>query len=69
MKQPLELRFLGTEPSPAVGSVAREKALKLDQFCADIISCRVSIELMHKHQHQGRRGSLCASMSRCRVRN
>lgn len=55
MRQPLELRFLGTEPSPAVESVAREKALKLDQFCADIICCRVGIELTHKHQRNGRR--------------
>ena len=55
MKQALETRFLGMEASPAVASLAREKALKLDQFCADIIACKVSIELTHKHQQQGRR--------------
>lgn len=54
MKQPFELRFLGTEASPALASAAREKAHKLDQFCADIISCKTSIELMHKHRQQGR---------------
>ena len=55
MKQPLEIMFLGMEASPAVASVARVKALKLDQFCADIIACKLSIELMDKHHQQGRR--------------
>ncbi len=54
MKQPLQIRFLGMEPSEAVESAARKKADKLDRFCPDIMSCRVSIEQMHKHQHQGR---------------
>jgi len=54
MKQPVEIRFLGMEPSEAVASTARAKAYKLDRFCPDLMSCRVSIELLHKHQHQGR---------------
>ncbi|CAN7717269.1 MULTISPECIES: HPF/RaiA family ribosome-associated protein [unclassified Variovorax] len=54
MKLPPEIQFLGLNPSPAIESVAREKALKLDEFCADIESCRVCIDLTHKHQHQGR---------------
>jgi ribosome-associated translation inhibitor RaiA len=54
MKQPLQIRFLGLEPSDAVESAARSKADKLDQFCPDIMSCRVTIELANKHQHQGR---------------
>ena len=54
MKTPPEILFLGIEASPAIESVAREKALKLGQFCSDITSCRVSIELLQKHQHQGR---------------
>jgi hypothetical protein len=29
---------------PAVESRVREKVLKLDQFCADIICCRVVID-------------------------
>lgn len=53
MKQPLEVRFLGLEPSPAVEAAAREKAAKLDQFRGDLMSCRVTIELAHKHKHQG----------------
>ncbi|MGZ5185895.1 MAG: HPF/RaiA family ribosome-associated protein, partial [Caldimonas sp.] len=54
MKQPLQIRFLGIEPSDAIESAARRKADKLDTFCPDIMSCRVSIEQTHKHRHQGR---------------
>jgi len=54
MKQPLQICFLGMEPSDAVESTARKKAAKLETFSPDIISCRVSIEQAHKHQHQGR---------------
>jgi len=54
MKQPVEILFLGLEPSEAVASTARGKAHKLHRFCPEIMSCRVSIELVHKHQHQGR---------------
>jgi ribosome-associated translation inhibitor RaiA/cold shock CspA family protein len=42
------------EPSEAVEAAAREKALKLDEFRADLMSCRVTIELHDKHKHQGR---------------
>lgn len=42
------------EPSEAVELAARKKADKLDTLCQDIMSCRVSIEQTHKHQHQGR---------------
>lgn len=54
MKQPLQIRFLGMQASGAVESAARRKADKLDRFCPDIMSCRVAIELVNKHQHQGR---------------
>lgn len=54
MKQPLQIRFLGMAPSDAVETAARKKAGKLDMVCPDIMSCRVSIEQTHKHQHQGR---------------
>lgn len=54
MKQPLQIVFHGLEPSAAVEAAARDKAHKLDEFCPDIMACRVGIELMHKHRHQGR---------------
>ena len=54
MKQPLELRFIGLEPSEAVESAARAKAAKLDHFRPDMMACRVTIELADRHRHQGR---------------
>ena len=54
MKKPLQILFLGVEPSPAVEDAARRKADKLDQFCPDVMSCRVTIEQVNKHPHQGR---------------
>ena len=53
MKQPLQIRFLGLEPPPALESAAREKAAKLDRFCPDLMSCRVTVELTQTRQ--GRR--------------
>ena len=54
MKIPLQVAFHGMSPSPALETGARDKAAKLERFCADIISCRVDIDEVHKHQHQGR---------------
>lgn len=54
MRQPLELRFIGMEPSDAVESAARAKAEKLDHFRPDIMACRVTVELADKHRHQGK---------------
>jgi ribosome-associated translation inhibitor RaiA/cold shock CspA family protein len=54
MKQPLELRFIGMEPSGAVEAAARARARRLDRFRPDIMACRVTIELAARHQHQGK---------------
>jgi ribosome-associated translation inhibitor RaiA len=54
MRQPLEIRFIGMEPSEAVESAALGKAQKLDQFHPDIMACRATIELSDRHKHQGR---------------
>lgn len=54
MKQPLEMRFIGMEPSEALEAAALRKVAKLDQFRQDIMTCRVTIELADKHRTQGR---------------
>lgn len=54
MKLPLNLTFHGLDPSPALEAAVQDKAQKLETFCADIVSCRVAVELLHKHKHQGR---------------
>ena len=54
MKMPVEIRFLGLDPSEAVAAAVREKAQHADRFCPGIMAWRVSIEQEAKHQHQGR---------------
>lgn len=53
MQVPLEITFRGFPHSDAVETRVREKAAKLEQFCDNIISCKVAVELEHQHQHQG----------------
>ena len=54
MKLPLQITFHGMEPSEALEAAVAKKAHKLEEFCSDIMSCRVVIEQLQKHQHQGR---------------
>lgn len=54
MKQPLQVQFIGLPFSEAVDTAVREKAAKLDRFRPDLMACRVSIELLDKHKHNGR---------------
>lgn len=54
MQQPLQITFRDIPPSDSVEEVIREKAAKLDQYFEKIMSCRVTVESPHSHQHQGR---------------
>jgi cold shock CspA family protein/ribosome-associated translation inhibitor RaiA len=54
MRVPLEIRFIGMDPSPAVEASIREQVAKLEEFDRDIISCRVAVDAPHKHHRQGR---------------
>lgn len=54
MKQPLDLRFIGMAPSPALEESVRAKVAQLDRSGDEIVACRVTIEQEHKHQQQGR---------------
>lgn len=54
MKQAVQIVFLGMETSEAVAETAARRAHRLDRFCPDIMACRVSIEQVDKHRHQGR---------------
>jgi ribosome-associated translation inhibitor RaiA len=51
--KPLDIRFLEMAPSEALEVAARAKAHKLEQVCPQMMSCRVTIERQHRHQHQG----------------
>lgn len=54
MQLPLQLTFHGMDSSPAIDAAARQKVQHLERFYAGIMSCRVVVELLQKHQNQGR---------------
>lgn len=49
MQVPVQVSFHGIDHSDAVEERVREKVAKLEQFCSDMISCRVTIEQHHKN--------------------
>lgn len=54
MKLPLLIGFRGLRPSAALEACARRKAQLLDHHFPRVMACRVDIEMLQKHQHQGR---------------
>lgn len=54
MEVTLQITTRDIPHSDALESHIREKAAKLEKFYPHIISCRIVIELPHKHHHQGR---------------
>jgi len=55
MQRPVQITFKDTARSDAVEQHIRDKAAKLETFYPNIIGCHVSVELPHKHHHQGKR--------------
>lgn len=53
MKIPLQITFRNLDRSEAMEAQIQKKAAKLDQFCDDIISCRVMVEARHRNHHKG----------------
>lgn len=54
MEVTLQITTRDIPHSEALESHIREKAEKLEKFYPHIMSCRIVIELPHKHHHQGR---------------
>jgi ribosomal subunit interface protein len=54
MQMPLQISFLGMEPSPAIEARIREKAAKLERFSNRIVDCRVTVEAPHRHHRHGK---------------
>ena len=54
MQIPLQITIRDVEHSAALETHIREKAKKLDEFFNHIMSCRVVVEVPHKHHHQGK---------------
>ncbi|SIS51734.1 HPF/RaiA family ribosome-associated protein [Insolitispirillum peregrinum] len=55
MQVPVQVTFHGLDHSAAVEERVLEKVAKLEQFCSDIISCRVTVELHHKNTSNAHR--------------
>ncbi len=54
MQIPLQITIRDVEHSDALEAHIREKAGKLDEFFDHIMSCRVVVEMPHKHHRQGK---------------
>jgi ribosomal subunit interface protein len=54
MQIPLQITIRDVEKSDALEMHIRDKAKKLDEFFDHIMSCRVVVEMPHKHHHQGK---------------
>ncbi len=54
MQIPVQITIRDMEHSEALEARIREKAHKLDEFFNHIMSCRVVVEMPHKHHHQGK---------------
>lgn len=54
MQIPLQITVRDIEQSDALETRIRDKAKKLDEFFNHIMSCRVVVEMPHKHHQQGK---------------
>ncbi len=54
MKTPLQITFRDIPASEALDTHIRDKAQKLEQVFADIVSCRVVVEQAARHHQQGK---------------
>ncbi len=54
MQIPLQITIRDVEHSEALETHIRDKVKKLDEFFNHITSCRVVVEVPHKHHHQGK---------------
>lgn len=54
MQIPMQITIRDMEHSEALETHIREKAQKLEEFFSHIMSCRVVVDMPHKHHHQGK---------------
>jgi ribosome-associated translation inhibitor RaiA len=60
---PTTVTFRGITPREWIDSDVRKRAAKLDTYCPDILSCRVVVEIPHKHHVEGNRFSVRISLA------
>ena len=63
MQQPLQITFRDIDHSDAIESRIREKIAKLDTFYNHITACKVVVEQVQRHQHQGKLHNVSIYMS------
>lgn len=51
---PVQITFRGLAHSEALQEEIRERVAWLEQFYADIVGCRVLVDVPHRHRHSGR---------------
>lgn len=54
MQVPPQITFKGLESSPRLEDAIRKRIERLEQFHSRITSCRVTVELPHKHGRKGK---------------
>ena len=58
MQRPVQITFRDIAHSEAIESHVREKVAKLEEFYPQITGCHVTLEMPHKHKHQGKQCSV-----------
>jgi cold shock CspA family protein/ribosome-associated translation inhibitor RaiA len=53
MQIPLQLAFRNMEPSTAIADEVRGRVDWLEEFCPNIVSCHVVVEVPHQHHRHG----------------
>lgn len=53
MADPVQVTFLGVEPSLAIEARIRDKARKLERFTRHIIALHVTVDMPHQQHHKG----------------
>lgn len=63
MKIPLQINFHDMPVSPALETLIREKAAKLEQFHPNMTGCRVVVDKPHNHSQQGEQFAVTVDVS------
>lgn len=53
MRLPLQVSFRTTDPIPGVEEAIRARAARLGRYCDHIMSCRVVVDVPHRHHQTG----------------
>ena len=53
MQVPLQITIRDMPHSDALETVIREKVAKLEGFCRQLVSCRVVVDMPHRHNQRG----------------